>query len=799
MIRIKSFLKRTLSLCLAGALIVGAIVTVPEIKQVEAAGSSTEITINTGEGVVFGEDVIAKARQYINKTPYVYSGTSLTGGADCSGFCIAIYQLFGIDFMRYRSTYDMMTNASKIGVNLGTNTNVIMPGDLVFTYGGEHVGIATSKTTYVHMSSSRGCCVEDLFYSEVCMIIRPYNVYSKDNYIDPDKNIYMGVDYSPVYNYMYFVANNSKIASSLGDPAKSKKAHKIACLTYFINNGMDQALRATGKFDVYSYYNQYRDLRRAYGKDYKKYYLHYIEIGKAEGRICTGVKELQDAETVYGGVDYKDIYDYNYYLSKNSDVKKSYAGDENKVLEHFVKYGMKEGRASISTFDLRSYRFANADLRTAYKNDNEKYYRHYMNYGLAEGRTATGVTEIKNPVTKPNGVNYSPVYNYKEYINAYPDVAAKYPDDDIAVLEYFVSTGMAAGEKGNSKFDVYSYKNAYADLRKSFGNDLKKYYMHYLNYGKAEGRKEISGVTKVKNPITVYGGVNYKSIYNFNYYMSKNPDLKKVFGNDDIGALEHFVKYGMKEGRASISTFDLKSYKFANADLRKAFRNDNEKYYRHYMTNGKAEGRTATGVTEIKNPVTTLNGVNYKAVYNYKFYISTYTDIAAHFDYDDIAILEYFVNTGMAEGQRGNDTFDVYSYRNAYADLRRNFGTDLTKYYMHYVNYGQAEGRAYINGVTELRNPTTIYNGVDYKLIYDYNVYLNSNSDLKKAFNGDENAAIAHFVNYGMAEGRKSSNKFDLGVYKSSNGDLQKAFGDDNAAYYLHYLNYGAAEGRKAY
>ena len=798
MIQINRYLKKTIALCLAFTLFTGVINSFPSIRKVEAKGNSTSTSFELPEGAVLGEDVVDTARQYINVTPYVYSGTDLRGGADCSGFCLAIYKLFGMDFSRYRATYDMMTNASKIGVNLGTDTNLIQPGDLVFTYGGEHMGIATSKATYVHMSSTRGCCVEDLFYSEVCMIIRPYNVYSRDNYVDVDKNIYLGVDYTPVYNYNYFVKNNAKIASSLGD-ASDVEAHKLACLKYFITNGMDKALRGSETFDVFSYYNKYKDLRDAYGKNYKKYYMHFVNFGYKEGRKGTGTNTLQNAQTVYAGVDYKTIYDYNVYTSNNPDVKNAFDGDEYKVLEHFVKNGMREGRKSINTFDLTSYKYANQDLRIAYRNDNEKYYRHYMNYGKNEGRKATGVTYITQPVTKLNGVDYSPVYDYNAYVKAYPDVARQYKNDDVAVLEYFINSGMAKGDKGNNTFDVNSYKNAYADLRSSYGSDLKKYYMHYINYGKSEGRNKINNINKVQNPITKYNGVDYKDVYDYDYYISKNADIKNAFGNDDIKTLEHFVKYGMNEGRASIASFDLKSYKNANADLRQAYKNDNARYYTHYMNYGKKEGRKATGVYEVVNPITTLNGVNYRDVYDYKYYISTYPEVARQFGNDDIAVLNYFVNTGMANGQRGNEAFDVYSYKNYYSDLRLAFGSDLKKYYMHYINSGKAEGRNKTSGVPDVKSPVTSLDGINYSAVYDFNYYLSKNPDLREAFGNDDIAVLRHFVTNGMNEGRKSKETFVLSVYKDSNPDLVAAYGDNNAKYYMHYINYGEAEGRKAY
>ena len=70
-----------------------------------------------------------------------------------------------------------------------------------------------------------------------------------------------------------------------------------------------------------------------------------------------------------------------------------------------------------------------------------------------------------------------------------------------------------------------------------------------------------------------------------------------------------------------------------------------------------------------------------------------YPDIRAAFGYDDSAVLAHFVNCGMAEGRRGNATFDVAAYRNKYADLQQAFGNDWKGNYEHYVQYGRLEGR----------------------------------------------------------------------------------------------------------
>ena len=48
---------------------------------------------------------------------------------------------------------------------------------------------------------------------------------------------------------------------------------------------------------------------------------------------------------------------------------------------------------------------------------------------------------------------------------------------------------MKEGRQAIDSFNVEVYKNNYADLRNAFGNDLPKYYEHWIKYGTKEGRK----------------------------------------------------------------------------------------------------------------------------------------------------------------------------------------------------------------------------------------------------------------------------------------------------------------------
>lgn len=90
---------------------------------------------------------------------------------------------------------------------------------------------------------------------------------------------------------------------------------------------------------------------------------------------------------------------------------------------------------------------------------------------------------------------------------------------------------------------------------------------------------------------TTWNGVNYKAVYNYTYYRKKYADLRKAFGTEKKKYFEHFCQYGMKEARQASANFNVKAYKARYQDLRKAFGDNLPEYYKHYCLFGKKEGR----------------------------------------------------------------------------------------------------------------------------------------------------------------------------------------------------------------
>ncbi len=391
--------------------------------------------------------------------------------------------------------------------------------------------------------------------------------------------------------------------------------------------------------------------------------------------------------------------------------------------------------------------------------------------------------------------DYADVFNAEYYYNYNGDLQGAVENDPQVLLKHFVERGMSEGRVGSAEFDINVYKEKNGDLVAAFGNDNVKYYEHYIACGKAEGREAaVAGGTVVPGGNSEIS--KYAAVFDAEYYYNHNSDLQGALGNNSQDLFNHFKQWGMNEGRVGSAEFDINVYKEKNGDLVAAFGNDNVKYYEHYIAYGKNEGRVASAGGTTVPDAGNSEISKYAAVFDAEYYYNNNSDLQSALENTPQVLFNHFKQCGMSEGRVASAEFDINVYKNNYSDLVAAFGDDNVKYYEHYIACGKAENREAAAVGSGSTAPGGSDGSLDYAEVFDAAYYANANGDLKAAFGDDADMLYAHFLSWGMAEGRVASAEFNVNVYKNANGDLQAAFGDDFVKYFEHYIQCGKDEGR---
>lgn len=133
-----------------------------EQEEETAKETSTTTASSSSSGSSKGQQIADYACKFIGN-PYVAGGTSLTDGADCSGFVMAVYQAFGYSLPR--SSY------AQSSVGKGVSYSEAQPGDIIY-YGG-HVGIYIGNGQIVHASTERtGIKITSATYRSIITVRR---------------------------------------------------------------------------------------------------------------------------------------------------------------------------------------------------------------------------------------------------------------------------------------------------------------------------------------------------------------------------------------------------------------------------------------------------------------------------------------------------------------------------------------------------------------------------------------------------------------------------------------------------
>lgn len=291
-------------------------------------------------------------------------------------------------------------------------------------------------------------------------------------------------------------------------------------------------------------------------------------------------------------------------------------------------------------------------------------------------------------------------------------------------------------------FDAEYYVENYPDLKAVYGTDKTKLLQHFLEYGIKEGRKS-------------------SAVFDVKYYLEANQDVRNAFGNDYETAFKHFVKDGYKEFRKSSEEYDGRFYGCYYPDLNAL---SSENLLKHYIKYGKAEGRWA--------------GIDYKTeeiLFDANIYSECNNDLKQAYGNDGDKLIRHWYKYGIAEGRVASIAYNPELYKLLNPDLEIAFGNDNTKILKHFIN----------NGIYEGRMTSLVFSPID---------YLENNPDIKSTYGTNYKEAYLHFQRFGINEGRVASKVFEILTYFDINQDVKSAYGTNYKAGYIHFYNFGLNE-----
>lgn len=137
--------------------------------SIKASGDSSQSGSGSSGSSSTLSDIVNYAMQFLGN-PYVWGGTSLTNGTDCSGFVMRIYQHFGYSLPR--------TSASQAAATRTVSSGDVRPGDLFFYGSGgvSHVAMYIGNGQIIHASNARtGIKISSAYYRTPIKIGRVIN------------------------------------------------------------------------------------------------------------------------------------------------------------------------------------------------------------------------------------------------------------------------------------------------------------------------------------------------------------------------------------------------------------------------------------------------------------------------------------------------------------------------------------------------------------------------------------------------------------------------------------------------
>lgn len=170
------------------------------------------------------------------------------------------------------------------------------------------------------------------------------------------------------------------------------------------------------------------------------------------------------------------VFDAQFYADSNSDLKAAFGYDEEKLYDHFLNNGIKEGRCASPYFDVAWYMNHNdAGLVAHCNGDYMTAYLHFLQY-VDDPNEMTGTPK-----------SFSKILDINYYSKKYVDLKNAGFKTQLDYLSHFASYGVNEWRQASAQFDPVSYAHFNPDTFAAFGTESSKsYFYHYMSTGQFE-------------------------------------------------------------------------------------------------------------------------------------------------------------------------------------------------------------------------------------------------------------------------------------------------------------------------
>ncbi|MGL5194494.1 MAG: hypothetical protein ACRC8Y_12990 [Chroococcales cyanobacterium] len=260
-------------------------------------------------------------------------------------------------------------------------------------------------------------------------------------------------------------------------------------------------------------------------------------------------------------------------------------------------------------------------------------------------------------------------------------------------LQHLVTFGLAEGREFSrwvtpQMLDTYAdwncgiYPNA--EAFNSPDTRLRTAFEHLRDFGLNEGRPlRVQKELVILSPFSPAFQLRMRPEYfNAEYYQQRYADLA---GLSNQQLFQHFVNFGVNEGRQGSSSFSVKTYLENSGDLQQlGF--TNQQALEHFIRFGVDEGQQSARLSFVSQ---VQDRFQENFVYSSLFYRSQHPDLGG---LDDTQLFNHFQDFGRDEGRRASPYFEVNTYLASNPDLQQ-AGLSNRDAIEHFMAFGFEELR----------------------------------------------------------------------------------------------------------